>query len=565
MGHAQAQPCPGPGGCRARLPVKNRALKSLVNESAARARRYPSGEDAGKEAMRRELPRRLGFNDIARKDPLLGSCLSYLAGLRVGEVYLVGGYIRDFLLGMVPADVDFITDAPPAMLSEAVAERFDGNSFILHDEEGIYRVTLRDGGILRTLDFSPVKGRSLREDLSQRDFTVNAMALEVGKLVGAGEVILPQDIIDTGYGWRDLAEGVLRECSNHAFLDDPVRILRGIRFRRLLDMAYEERTLNHMRKYAPLLAKAPGERVATEVLETLIFRGCAEVFAEMEELTVLFHVFPGLADTVGVPQNAYHHLDVWSHTLQTLRELERLLEDSGSAYPGFEEMIREHLEEPLHDTYSRAVFLKLAALYHDAGKPESFSMDETGRIHFFGHQALSAEKAAAMAERLRLSRKASEYLERVVSRHMDIGLALGGEIGPRTPARLVARLGDVLVDVVLLSTADRFATRGPLTTEEGLRRYVGFCQELLQESLRQADIPPLVGGRDIMEELGIGEGPLVGRLLREVRARQLEGEVTTRREALELARRLLSQGLPEARGEGADRAPGPPVAGRGGS
>lgn len=505
--------------------------------------------------MRRDLPRRLGFDEIAGKDPLLGACLSFLASLRVGEIYLVGGYIRDFLLGSVPADVDFVTGASPAMLSEAVADHFDGKSFPLNEDEEIHRVTLWDEGILRTLDFSPVKGKGIRDDLSHRDFTINAMALEVTRLVEEGEANLPQDVIDNGYGWRDLAEGVLRECGNHAFLDDPVRILRGIRFRRLLDLEYEERTFNHMRKYAPLLARSPGERIAVEVLETLTFRGYAEVFKEMEELTILFHVFPGLSDTVGVPQNAYHHLDVWSHTLQTMRELERLLEDPGAVYPGFDAMIRDHLEEPLHDTYDRGTFLKLAALYHDAGKPESFSVDETGRIHFFGHQALSAEKVAAMAERLRLSRRASEYLAAVVARHMDIGLALGGRQSPRSPARLAHRLGDVLVDVVLLSTADRFATRGPLTTEEGLRRYVDFCRKLLEESLRAREVPPLIGGRDIMEELGIEEGPTVGRLLREVRERQLEGEVTTRGEALDLARRLLSEDFPGTREGGLDGGP----------
>lgn len=499
--------------------------------------------------MRRELPRRLCHAEIAEKDPLLGSCLSFLSSLRVGEIYLVGGYIRDFLLGSIPADVDFITSASPAMLSEAVAERFDGSSFPLNEEEEIHRVTLWDGGLLRTLDFSPIKGKGVRDDLSRRDFTVNAMAIDVERLVEEKEAHLPQDIIDNGYGWRDLAEGVLRECGDQTFLDDPVRILRGVRFRYLLGMEYEERTLNHMRKYAPLLPRCPGERISVELLETLTFRGCAEIFAEMEELNVLFPVFPELADTVGVPQNAYHHLDVWSHTLQTIRELERLIDDPGAVYPGFEGMIGEHMEETLHDTCPRWALLKLAALYHDSGKPEAFLVDEEGRIHFFGHQEVSAKKTAAMTERLRLSRRASDYMVKVVSRHMDIGLALGGRISPRSPARLAAKLGEVLVDVVLLSTADRFATRGPLTTEEGLRRYVELCGKLLGVHLKGMKVKPILSGRDLMEELGIGEGPLVGRLLRELRTMQLEGEICTRREALEAAKRLLEEGIAVSQGD----------------
>ncbi len=501
--------------------------------------------------MKRELPRCLGFAEIEKKDPLLGSCLSFLATLRVGEIYLVGGYVRDFLLGFVPADVDFVTSASPAMLSEAVAKRFDGNCFALHEEEEIQRVTLRDRGTLRTLDFSPIKGKGVRDDLWTRDFTINAMAIDVLKLVEKGEARLPQDIIDTGYGWKDLSEGVLRECGNHTFLDDPVRILRGVRFRHLLGMEYEERTLNHMRKYATLISRCPGERVASEIMESLALQGCADIFSEMEKLSLLISVFPELADTVGVPQNAYHHLDVWSHTLETLRELERIIRDPEAIYAGFGETIREHMENPLYDNYPRWALLKLAALYHDAGKPESFSVDEEGKIHFFGHQKASAEKTASMAARLRLSRKASEYLVKVVSMHMDIGLALGGRLSFRTPARLAGRLGDVLVDVVLLSTADRFATRGPLTTEEGLCRYVELCRTLLEINVKQEELEPLLNGRDLMEELGIEEGPLVGRLLRELRARQLEGEILTPREGFELAKKLLRAGF-AAESEGSE-------------
>jgi poly(A) polymerase len=485
------------------------------------------------------LPTVLSLNDLRSRDPFLVRVLRYMVSVHDREIYLVGGYLRDLFLGNVSKDVDLLVPGSPGELARAVARRFGGKDFSLKAEKGVYRVVLGRGENRRTMDFSTLKGASIEEDLSLRDFTINAMALEVGGLVMEETLLLPRDLVDKNYGWRDLERRLLRECHRHSFLMDPVRLVRALRFRHLLGLEFEGATLNHVKKYAPLVSRVPGERVAAEIMETLSHAGGAEVFSEVEETGLLPHLFPELVPLVGLEQNAYHHLDVWSHTLETLRQLDDIMSSPGKLFPRHAAEIRKHLEEPVQDTWPRKAFLRLAALYHDAGKALTFSRDETGRIHFYSHQEKSAEAVDGLAARLRLSRAAAVYLRRTVAHHMDIGFLLAGKASSRATERKLGRLGDELVDVVVLSTADRYATRGPMSTQEGLERYVAFCARLLEEYFRRKAVPPLLRGRDLLEELSLEEGPLVGRILSEIEEAQLRGEVETRGEALALARKLV--------------------------
>lgn len=489
----------------------------------------------------------MSLRDLAAEDPLLGELVSLLSGC-TGSVFLVGGYLRDYLLGRVSDDVDLVTAGDPSIPASLAAERFGARHFLLDGEERIYRLVVRDGERRRTVDFSPLRGFGMETDLYMRDFTINAMAVDLGKLAGQGSLLLPRDLIDKHYGWKDLSAGILRECHKESFLADPVRLVRALRFRHLLDLELEERTLNHLKKYAPLVSRVAGERLAVEILEILSEGECRKVFEDVEAFGLLEHLFPELADTVGLEQNAYHHLDVWEHTLMTLEELDKLLEDPGSAYTKHAGMAARRMEEPLQDRYPRRSFLRLAALYHDAGKPLTFSRGEDGRIHFHSHQRFSQEAVLELAGRLRLSRRSREYLASVTGHHMDIGLALKQGLTPRARRRLVARLGEDLVDVVLLSTADRFATRGPLSTPEGLERYVQACRELLDELVREEETPFLLRGRDLILELGMKEGPAVGEVLRRVREAQMGGKITHREEALKLAERLITEHFTDAVG-----------------
>lgn len=486
------------------------------------------------------LPRRLSYEDIAHRDPFMIEVIEFLSSLvRRQELYLVGGYLRDFMLGSTARDADFVTTCDPGTLARETALRFGGKRFTIKEEQDIHRVILHYENRVYTLDFSPIKGQSLEEDLSARDFTINAMALDVWSFALQREAVLPRDLIDKHYGWRDLSRKVLRECHKEAFLSDPVRVLRAMRFQHLLDMEVEERTLNHMKKYASLITGAPGERVAAEVMETLSGPGASAIFAYLQENAILYYIFPALAPLTGLPQNYYHHLDAWRHTLLALDELDRLLEHPEEMYPRHAVMIREHLRQPLQEIYTREAMLRLAVLFHDTGKAATMSRDDAGRIHFYGHSEHSMREMEKAARNLRLSRSSRDFLMRVVDNHMRIATHLAEAPSDQATIRLARVLGEETVDVVLLSTADRFATLGEASTPEGMRAFIDLGAELLDRYERDLTVEPLLNGDDLLASLDLRPGEIIGSLLREVREAQLEGKVGSREEALEWAKRAI--------------------------
>ncbi len=482
----------------------------------------------------------IDLEHLRQRDAWLAEVLYFLAGQANG-VFLVGGYVRDLLLGRVSRDVDFAVEDDPSQLAHRVAEFVGGNVVVLHPEERIFRVmaALPQGDGFRILDFSPIKGMDIEQDLSTRDFTINAIGMALDALA-IQHVSLPGGLVDrNGYGWRDLQAGLIRECSKQVFLEDPVRALRAFRFKHVLGFEIEESTLNHLRKYAQLIRESPGERMAAELLEMLAEPGSARIFEDMGEAGLLEPLFPGLAVLAGVEQNAYHHLDAWGHTLLTLDELDRLLAEPELISPGMADTVRAHMDEPIMGEHRRRAFLRLAALFHDVGKASTATRDDAGRIHFFDHQRLSGEEVGRVAERLRLSNRAEGYLVKTVAHHMDIGFVLSGPVTPRAVRRLLQRLGDETIDVVLLSVADREATLGPLSTEQGRRIYAAFSDALLEERRRDVEIPRLLGGVDLMREFELVPGPLIGDLLDQVRFAQLEGLLETREDALHFVRDLL--------------------------
>lgn len=484
---------------------------------------------------------------IRGRDAWLAEVLDFLAGQRDG-IYLVGGYVRDLLLNRVSRDADFAVEDDPAKLARSVADFVGGNVVVLHPEERIFRVMAsippqREG--CRILDFSPIKGSDIEQDLAGRDFTINAIGMALEDLAGK-QVSLPWGLVDrNGYGWRDIHTGLIRECGNQVFLEDPVRVLRAFRFKHLLGFDIEESTLNHLKKYAELIVASTGERIAAELLEILAEPGAASVFEDMERAGLFDQFFSNLSILKGIEQNAFHHLDVWGHTLLTLEELDRLLAEPELISPGMAPVIRAHMNEPLMGGHRRSAFLRLAALFHDVGKVWTSTRDETGRIHFFDHQRLSGEEMKRMSERLRLSNRAEAYLLKTVTRHMDIGFVLSQPVTPRALSRLLQRLGEETIDIVLLSVADREATLGPLSTEEGRRLYGSFAVALVEKRKREEKTPRLLGGGDLMREFGLAPGPLIGDLLEQIRYAQLEGLLETREEALRFARDVLSPAGPE--------------------
>jgi len=477
-----------------------------------------------------------------------------LAAARGVRVWLVGGAVRDALLGQPVHDWDFAVNRNALGLARAVADALGGAYFPLDAERGTGRVILAaEDGTHLELDFAVLRGASLEADLLARDFTINAMVLDETSV-----------LIDPLGGQADLEAGRIRATNEHIFQDDPVRLLRAVRMEAELGFEIEPQTAVWMRRDAPLLALPSAERVRDEFARGTAVPGASTYLHRLDEFGLLPHVAPELELLKPVTQSPPHRFDVWSHTLLVVDTLERVvaavtgqevgpraLADAPPAVWGdlarvlgqFAGDMTAHLAVEVSGGRDRALLLKLAALLHDIGKPETWSQGEDGRIHFYNHEPVGARIAAARLRALRFSRDEVERVCVMVRGHLrPAHLARAERITRRAVYRYFRATGDAGVEVVLLSLADHLATWGPNLQERRWARRLEMAEVLLTHYFEHHEEtvapPPLVTGHDLMAELGLGEGPEIGRLLEALREAQAAGEVRTREEALALARRL---------------------------
>ncbi len=461
------------------------------------------------------------------------------------DLFLVGGGVRDLLLGRPLKDVDLACrDAETVALG--LARSLDASFVPLGRDHypPSFRVASRDADQHGTepghsfLDVTEIHGRDIVEDLGRRDFTVNAMALALRDL---SSVTNPgPSLIDPYGGLGDLRRGLIRQTGPRTIADDPARILRGFRLRAQLGWTIDPATLGEIEKQAPVLAKVPAERLTSELRLILECPGGGRLLAEMDRAGVLAVLFPEVRDIRGCGQNHFHHLDVFDHSLAALEQCEILLADLNAVFGELEEPILAALEG------WRLPLLKLAVLLHDIGKPGTkahrSTRENTERITFYGHDALGATMAESIAARLRLSAAQRKYLAGLIRHHLHVGVLLRPEAKLKARLRWMRRLGPDLIPAVLLCLADIRATLGPASSlsdhQAQETRGVALIREYLEQTRTTFSAPPLINGHDLLA-LGLPPGPALGRTLKQLQEAQDAGEVTTKKEAVMLAKRLL--------------------------
>jgi poly(A) polymerase len=433
------------------------------------------------------------------------SLAEILAGI---DAWVVGGAMRDELLGRPIRDVDVAVAGDPEPPARAVAAAVRGPAFRLSEAFGAWRVIERPTG--RVYDFSPLQGETIEEDLGRRDFTVNAIA----RPLSGG------DPIDPFGGRSDLAARRLRVLGREAYESDPLRPLRLARLAGELGFAPDAETERLTLAAAPRAREAAGERVFGELRRLLIAPGVLAGLDLADRLGLLRAVLPEVADLHEVEQSRYHHLDVYGHTIEVLErqiELEgRLDEIFGPLGP----RVGAALDEPLADELTRGQALRFGALLHD----------RVGR-----------DMCRAVCRRLRTSERLSQFLQGLTRNHLRLGFLVHERpLDRRAVYRYLHRTSPVEVEVTLLSCADRMATRGR-NAERATRAHLELARELMPAALEwRAKGPPKVPvrGDELAGELGLEPGPELGRLLAELREAAYAGEAATRAEAVALARRL---------------------------
>lgn len=490
--------------------------------------------------------------------PVNSSLLDRIRALLPADlpVYLVGGAVRDAVLGRVTHDLDFATQQG-LKLARKVADGLPGAFFPLDAEFDTARVVvIHPDGSRDILDFAGYRGDSLEADLRGRDFTINAVAMEVQ--TGA--------ILDPLGGLQDLREKRLRACSETSLSADPIRILRAVRQAAAFGFSIDPETRKLMKAAVPLLPKISPERQRDELFKILEGPKPDASIRALELLGVFPQLLPELTPLKGVEQSAPHVHDVWAHTLAVLRHLEGILSVLAPQYDEakanadlmngllvlrlgrYRQQIGEHLGSKLNTDRSARALLFFAALYHDVNKPQTQSTEESGRIRFLGHDQQGAETALKRGMALHLSNDELDRLKLIIQHHMRVHAhssrqAGGQEISRKAIYRFFRDCGEAGIDLILLALADTRATYDQTLTQEHWAATLEVCRTLLEAWFEKAEeiVRPiaLVNGDDLINELKLKPGPEIGKLLEAIRETQATGNLSSREAALAFARGWL--------------------------
>ena len=471
------------------------------------------------------------------------SVIKDLARKRRLAIYLVGGFLRDRFLGREVKDFDFAVSKDAVKFARAFAKAVKGAFVLLDAEAGCARVVKKQGRVIWTFDFADFRAPTLKGDLTKRDFSINTLAVDflTWPLEDCERPFkISNDTLGSKYAKRDLKAGVIRMVSASAFVDDPLRLLRAYSLRAQLGFAIEPKTLTRIKKDKALIRKVSPERVREELFKIFDSPCTAETLKAMDAVRLLTTVIPQLEVMRGVKQGGYHHLDVWKHSLAAVAELEKIIK-SMQADPD----IAAYLDAEIAGGHSRRSILKFACLLHDIGKPDTKKKEPSGRTSFHGHEHIGRRIARIVAKHLMLSTKERYAIEDIVTLHLRPGY-LSNFKRPSEKAiyRFMREAKDEAVSVLLLSTADQHATRGPLTTAYDIRHHERIAFPLINAYFAKKKEKPfvrLINGHDLIKELRLKPGPQFSEILRLVDEAQHLGKIATRAEALVLAEKLAKK------------------------
>jgi poly(A) polymerase len=457
-------------------------------------------------------------------DDALLAARAALAGERA---WLVGGAVRDRLLGRDTDDVDIAVDGDPRPHARRMAKATGGASFRLSGAFGAWRVVGPGHGW--HADLVTLRDGDIEADLAARDFTINAMA----------EPLAGGELLDPHGGRDDLARRVVRMVSEQALADDPLRSLRAVRIAVELELEIDPGTGRAAAAHAREIERVAPERVFGELKRVIGADAVRRGLEVMEAYGLTDVVLPELSALRGVEQSVFHHLDVHDHTIAVLEAVALLQRDPVAA--GLPARVEELLAEPFSDELTRGGAMRWAALLHDAAKPRTRGELPDGRVTFLGHDREGAQLARDVLGRLRSSTRLRDYVAALTAHHLDLGFLVHRRpLDRRAVYRYLRATAPFSEDVTIFTVADRIATRGR-NADAAIAAHLELANEMLDADQPQ---PPLLRGDELMRELGIRPGPALGKLVAQLAEDQYAGEIATRADALARAARLLREPAP---------------------
>ncbi len=439
-------------------------------------------------------------------------------------VYVVGGAVRDAYLHRPVKDIDLTVAERAIALARQIANHLKGDFFVLDTERDVGRALVNSAQGRLVIDVTRFRGADLLADLTDRDFTLNALAVDMRNTTV---------LIDPLGGQQDIEAKLLRRCSPRAIVSDPIRALRAVRQGVQLGLRIEAETLRDIRANAERLTETSPERVRDEFFKLLSLPNSASALRVADTVGLLKIIIPEVERLHGLTLEAPHVFDGWRHTLAVIEYLAQLAAaigyrrtDTTAASFGlgmvviqldrFRSKLNDHLHTDWPNERSHFALLTLAALLHET----------------------SAKTAAVRADALRLSNAEKERLITVIS-HITDPIHLT-EVSRRTLYRFWRALDAAGVDVCLLALADYLGTFGTELNQDAWLAIVDEVRVLLDAYFEKREEivapPPLLDGSQLMEALTLRPGKQVGELLELIREGQAAGEIHSVEEALSLAR-----------------------------
>jgi poly(A) polymerase len=435
------------------------------------------------------------------------------------QAYLVGGAVRDLILGKKPLDYDMAVPSSPHKFAQIMANRLNGKVIVLgKDSFNVYRVVSES----LSIDITGLKNNNIDADLNARDFTINALAYDLRK----------KQIIDCAGGLKDLQNRRVTMASRNAFQDDPLRLIRAFRMAATMGFAIAPLTFQAIAHEAGAICKSANERIWTELRLILACPASHATIQDMARTKLLFFMVPELRALQNCGQNRFHMNDVFTHTLDAYGALETHLRDPDIEYPPAAAHFIQNMAK------NRQALLKMAILLHDIGKPASRRVDERGEIHFYGHAGKSAQLSKIICKRLRMSNQQHDWVERIVRYHqrpLALFLSQQGRQSLRNKGigRFFRQCDQHTPYILIHAIADNLG-KGDLHSQRN-NRMVGFLKKLLVtylDTISTLKAVPLINGNDLVRRFNLQPSPLVGKLLQNIEELHLAGRLKSREQAL---------------------------------
>ena len=469
---------------------------------------------------------------------------------RTKSVFIVGGALRDALLGRAVHDVDIAVAGDSATFATAAADLLATRSVPIDlDHLGVHRLPLADGAI----DIVQLQG-DLETDLARRDLTINALAVRLTDLPDAGLAALDRDaVIDRHQGLADLAAGIVRVTGPRVVAADPLRALRAVRIATEIGFAIERDSERAIADNAHRLTHVAAERVGAELQRLFACTDTHHGVGTLETTGLLTVLFPELTAGQGVAQRPNHIADVYRHQLAALEWLDRLLGETpppdGPARAIWQGLWNEASWVDATDLRqalaAQSTTLRLATLLHDIGKPATRTVAEDGRTRFFGHAELGAEMAIAICRRWRLPAALTSGVGQLVDAHLRPGQVAspGRPATDRALFRFHRDVGEAVAPLCWLFLADSLATVGAGALLPHWPAYVAHARAIIEWTPLPAatGLRSPVDGHAVMRATGLPPGPIVGRLLDALAEAAATGVVVDEHGALRLAVKLAEE------------------------